>query len=593
MFLTSGEKPFRCLLPTCMKRFRYKGDLSKHIKRYHPGHTQALTPVPLQEDEIATMALNNKPPTSKSITTIASASSSIQIKAPSIVSNVNTKASATNIGATDNKFFLPLLPKHPVQQSELPGFSKPKNDGNVSIIAPTLSLVENSATQSPMSNESVIDLLTHNEGFSTASISTAGLIQSIGQANQKPRIQIQQPTASATNTNISKVSFVVTKPSQGLIAQTSRVGNQNTLIMRQPINSLPPPPPPQITTARTILSPTVIQTTSKLQEALLHGKPRTITNLGRGGERVTLVTAAGITNNGAQTTRFAVPTSTIVRPKPQGATLIQTPINIATSAASNNSAFSLAESNRIEPTEKPKTLTISISEVFASAQPLPLQEEARQHNKGKMTTMADLEPQAASMGPLNAVLQQKGITIATPQMTQQPEIGNTLYRQIVQQTSLPSIQQKPSVLTTVALQQPQTATTKPITTTPVKKGNGISKTATTTELANPKSAGTPTTKPSPSSKKAFACDHAGCNKSFDKASLLKKHAKLHSKQYKFTCDVCHKGFESHSKKEDHYRKHTGVKPFLCELCGHSFRYKGMSFEFIDSYVDNVPITFFW
>merc|ERR1739844_333122 len=75
-------------------------------------------------------------------------------------------------------------------------------------------------------------------------------------------------------------------------------------------------------------------------------------------------------------------------------------------------------------------------------------------------------------------------------------------------------------------------------------------------------------------KKAFVCDHTGCTKSFDKAALLRKHAKLHSKQCKFVCDVCHKGFESHSKKEDHYRKHTGVKPFLCEICGHSFRYKG-------------------
>ena len=35
-----GEKPFRCLFKTCLKRFRYKGDLSKHIKRYHPGHSQ-------------------------------------------------------------------------------------------------------------------------------------------------------------------------------------------------------------------------------------------------------------------------------------------------------------------------------------------------------------------------------------------------------------------------------------------------------------------------------------------------------------------------------------------------------------------------
>jgi hypothetical protein len=52
----TGEKPFRCLFTTCLKRFRYKGDLSKHIKRYHPGHLQALTPVALQDDEIAALA---------------------------------------------------------------------------------------------------------------------------------------------------------------------------------------------------------------------------------------------------------------------------------------------------------------------------------------------------------------------------------------------------------------------------------------------------------------------------------------------------------------------------------------------------------
>jgi len=52
----TGEKPFRCLFTTCLKRFRYKGDLSKHIKRYHPGHLQPLTPVALQDDEIAALA---------------------------------------------------------------------------------------------------------------------------------------------------------------------------------------------------------------------------------------------------------------------------------------------------------------------------------------------------------------------------------------------------------------------------------------------------------------------------------------------------------------------------------------------------------
>ena len=339
----SGEKPFRCLLPTCMKRFRYKGDLSKHIKRYHPGHTQPLTPVPLQEDEINTLSLSNKPHTatsSRAMHSLVATPSSIQLKTSK--TSVSGAKSLATIGATDNKFFLPLLPKHPVQQSELPGFSKPKNENNtVNIITPTLSLVRNT-NAAPLSNASVLDLLTtnDNETFSSASLSTTGLIQTVTQAGQRPRIQIQQPTAATSNANISKVSFVVTKPSQGF-AQASKFGSQNTLIMRQQSNSLPPPPPPQGTTARTILSPTttMIQTTSKLQEALLHGKPRTITNLGRGGERVTLVTAAGITNNVPQTTRFAVPTSTIVKPKQQ--TLIQNSVSMANASASNNAGFSV------------------------------------------------------------------------------------------------------------------------------------------------------------------------------------------------------------------------------------------------------------
>merc|ERR1719189_103538 len=188
----TGEKPFRCLLPTCMKRFRYKGDLSKHIKRYHPGHTQALTPVLLQEDEIATMALNNKSHTAitqrptSNIVTSTPVSMQLRTSKPSTVSS--KKATATTIGATDNKFFLPLLPKHPVQQSELPGFSRPKIDNSttIKVLTPTISLVNNH--QSPNSNESVIDLLTHsNESFRASNISASGLIQTIGQATHKPR----------------------------------------------------------------------------------------------------------------------------------------------------------------------------------------------------------------------------------------------------------------------------------------------------------------------------------------------------------------------------------------------------------------------
>ena len=564
--LLLGEKPFRCLLPTCMKRFRYKGDLSKHIKRYHPGHTQPLTPVPLQEDEITTISLGNKSQTAagRSVQTVVATPTTIQFKTSKVSAS---KTTSTSIGATDNKFFLPLLPRHPVQQSELPGFSKPKTE-TVNIITPTLSLIDNPTDNNELDDNNILDLFsTDNDSFSSSSLSTAGLIQSLGQSGQKPRIHIQQPSASP-HANISKVSFVVSKPPQGFVP-SSRVGTQNAVVMRQPSNSILPPPPPQMTAGRTMLSPTMIQTTSKLQEALLHGKPRTITNFNR-GERVTLVTTAGMTNNTGQTTRFAVPTSTVVKPRQQ--TVIQNSPTITHNSTTNIGGFGLTSSAKAEPANKPKTLTISISEVFACAQPLPLQEEARQHNKGKMTTMADLEPQAASLGPLNAVLQQKGITLATHTATQPESVSqpSTFFRQIVNQPQQinTGLQPRQSIFTTVALQQPQS--TKPITTVQIQAANN----PTTLQSSAPKPSVTSKTTPP---KKAFVCDHTGCTKSFDKASLLRKHAKLHSKQCKFVCDVCQKGFESHSKKEDHYRKHTGVKPFLCDLCGHSFRYKGKCF----------------
>merc|ERR1719510_2578636 len=149
--------------------------------------------------------------------------------------------------------------------------------------------------------------------------------------------------------------------------------------------------------------------------------------------------------------------------------MIQNSVSMANASTSNNAGFSVAP--KLEPAEKPKTLTISISEVFACAQPLPLQEEARPHNKGKMTTMADLEPQAASLGPLNAVLQQKGITLATnttqPETIRQP---SPFFRQIInhpQQNVRAVLQQKDSATTALALQQ----STKPITTVHLQAGN--------------------------------------------------------------------------------------------------------------------------
>merc|ERR1712020_317334 len=55
-----------------------------------------------------------------------------------------------------------------------------------------------------------------------------------------------------------------------------------------------------------------------------------------------------------------------------------------------------AASLRSTSTPSSKPLAISISQVFACAQPLPLQEDAKHQSKGKMTTMADLDARSAS-----------------------------------------------------------------------------------------------------------------------------------------------------------------------------------------------------
>ena len=141
-----GEKPFRCLLKTCLKRFRYKGDLSKHIKKYHPGHTQELTPVPPQEDELLNMQNQAPGPnTFKTLPTTATIASSHGTTTTTIV--VSNAATATSTGS-DNKFFLPLLPRHPVQQEELmaSGFSKDLVNDN-----------------DPSLDDNILDLLTEDD----------------------------------------------------------------------------------------------------------------------------------------------------------------------------------------------------------------------------------------------------------------------------------------------------------------------------------------------------------------------------------------------------------------------------------------------
>merc|ERR1712223_1548813 len=272
-------------------------------------------------------------------------------------------------------------------------------------------------------------------------------------------------------------------------------------------------PPPR---TQSLSSSTTTIVSSKLHEVLTQGRPKP---------------------SHSNTEAFVVPTSASFKPANKQTTHI---VNLA--------------GNTYRTIGNTKPLAISISQVFACAQPLPLQEDAEHQSKGKMTTMADLDARSASsvlsanaafvQGLVNA--KKTGATIIATSGS-----GGNIFRTASgQQVSI--IRSTPAIAST--------STSNPNVTTLVNTSGSGNGGAVAGAIVRP--------------TKAFVCDFKGCNKSFEKASFLKRHAKLHSSNCKFVCDVCTKCFESQSKLDDHYRKHTGAKPFICHICSNAFRYKG-------------------
>merc|ERR1719450_769947 len=122
----TGEKPFRCLFSTCLKRFRYKGDLSKHIKRYHPGHSQPLTPVPLQDDEIAALA-NAQQAAKQKCLVVTSTSAGVGLVSSS--SPVSTLRTVLTTGLRPNQLL--LQPMQPPPYRLLPQTNNQSNPGTI------------------------------------------------------------------------------------------------------------------------------------------------------------------------------------------------------------------------------------------------------------------------------------------------------------------------------------------------------------------------------------------------------------------------------------------------------------------------------
>ncbi|KAF1393564.1 hypothetical protein PFLUV_G00017350 [Perca fluviatilis] len=66
----------------------------------------------------------------------------------------------------------------------------------------------------------------------------------------------------------------------------------------------------------------------------------------------------------------------------------------------------------------------------------------------------------------------------------------------------------------------------------------------------------------------FSCKT--CRKSFDSASVLRRHELIHAGQTQYNCDACGRSFFYKVTFDYHRRIHSGERPFGCDVCGKRF-----------------------
>ena len=568
LYFSTGEKPYRCLQHACLKRFRYKGDLSKHIRKYHPGHKQELVPIPLQEDELLTLQKSGL--VKKASLPVVTASVTQRVDMATTASRVATTPSAAAVASSgapptitmplqdQNKYFFPLLPQHPVKPSELRGIELLRTSSAscaptaaAAAAARSATIVLSQQRQQPAAQEkqqatpiaaAIVETL-NNSGAGSDDNQDPSLDDNIinmlaaeepsPPPPQRPAAALPPPLPQpavmkppsfpppSSRTSPVKTSILheaLTRGSPGAKKSPVSTATSSSSTFVAP-SKLPAPPPlaqphQQQTVRFSLQSPVKSSPTSRVSAAAFH-----------------------LAQPGTATVTVALPT----KPAPPSAVLATKPIttSVPTSLSLSHGQLYL-DANRgggdsttsSMSTQQPITLTID--EVLASVKPVPIEDVNGERLRNE-----------------SSKLQLFKVTAPLP----------------------PAVAAAAAATTTLTTTQPTVSLVCPTM-------------SVTTEAASMAATALLPARPS----KPFPCDFPGCNRSFEKANLLRRHSKLHSGDCRSVCSVCSKCFESQSKLDDHYRKHTGEKPFICNICGSSFRYKGTYKRKLAAMSNNVDAT---
>ena len=75
--------------------------------------------------------------------------------------------------------------------------------------------------------------------------------------------------------------------------------------------------------------------------------------------------------------------------------------------------------------------------------------------------------------------------------------------------------------------------------------------------------------PDDSSKASAANTCYVCHKEFSRASNLKQHMMIHTREKPHVCSHCGKSFSKKSNLKTHLRTHTGEHPYSCDVCDYT------------------------